>query len=476
MIALSTRPTINTFILAVVISFALRAVTFQFFVAPQVYYKQADSADYHNGAVCMTVWHGMWANGQPIFWRTPGYPAYLMPFYKYFGVTSGNFEDNAPAQKASIWLQILVSSFIPLVIFALAYLMTQLYFVANIAMWIAVVHLGLVLASTFLLTEGISLIFFYAFLFLLYKLILQEPKKLLLTALGAAAMLSIYTWIRPMGECTGLWAAFLIFVAGKGSWKQTAKKSLLFAIPFFLTLTPWYVRNYQLTDEFFFNPTGGPYLNCFCAPKIVRHVRGGKLEDICKELQMAAGLEVRKKRISQIGKNKFPSGLECKKVSMPLIMKYPHYFIYDWFVQNLKTTFDLYSYQLVSIANNAYYYDPVEEFLSEKIAGCLWAQPLPVLSRTIAWVEFFFMLALWFALLGGLWCFMLKPLWHKNSTSFILSMQRLWFISALIIAAPIAMTGGFGYARLRLPIEPLIIILALSFWYWFLRKGKSLEN
>ena len=161
---------------------------------------------------------------------------------------------------------------------------------------------------------------------------------------------------------------------------------------------------------------------------------------------------------------------------MPLIIQYPHYFIYDWFVQNIKTTFDLYSYQLVAIANNAYYYDPVEEFLTGKSCGLFMGTTVTNSSRTIAWVEFFFMLALWFALLGGLWCFMLKPLWHKNSTSFIFAMQRLWFISVLIIAAPIAMTGVFGYARLRLPIEPLIIILALSFWYWFLSKGKSLEN
>jgi hypothetical protein len=462
--------------LVVIVSFALRAATFQFFVAPQTYYKQADSMDYHNSALCLSMGNGMVANGQPIFWRTPGYPAYLTPFYKYFGLTSAEFEANAPAQKASIWLQILISSFIPLVIFALAYLMTQLYFVANLAMWTAVVHVGLVLASAFLLTEGISLIFFYAFLFLLYKLILQEPKRLLLVALGAAATLSIYTWIRPMGECTGLWAAFLILVAGKGTWKHTTKKSLLFAIPFFLSLAPWYVRNYKLTDEFFFNPTGGPYLNCFSAPKIVRRVKGGKLEDICKELQVAAALEVRKKRIAQIGTNKFPSSLECKKISMPIILKYPHYFIYDWFIQNLKTTFDLYSYQLVAIANNSYYYDPVEEFLTEKVSDCLWAKPLPIISRIIAWLELLFMLALWFALFGGLWCFMLRPLWQKNSTRFILSMQRLWFITALIIAAPIGMTGGFGYARLRLPVEPLIIILALSFWYWFLMKGKSIEK
>jgi hypothetical protein len=32
------------------------------------------------------------------------------------------------------------------------------------------------------------------------------------------------------------------------------------------------------------------------------------------------------------------------------------------------------------------------------------------------------------------------------------------------------MTGGFGYARLRLPVEPLMIILALTF---FVLREKS---
>jgi len=33
------------------------------------------------------------------------------------------------------------------------------------------------------------------------------------------------------------------------------------------------------------------------------------------------------------------------------------------------------------------------------------------------------------------------------------------------------MTGGFGYARLRLPVEALMIMLSLTTWYWILKKN-----
>ena len=198
------------------------------------------------------------------------------------------------------------------------------------------------------------------------------------------------------------------------------------------------------------------------------------IDDACKQAQRAAALEVGKQRLIKQPKGKHVSPLACRAVAVPLIMKYPFYFAYDWMVQVIKTTFDLYSYQLVAIATNAYYWDPTEEFLTEKCAGALWAADIPLASRIIAWLELFFTFALWFALFGGLWHFMLKPWWATKTPELIQRKYRLWWITFWIIAAPIGMTGGFGYARLRLPVEPLMIILALHFWHWFLTQKKVL--
>ena len=120
--SLGLAPTRKNLALLFFVSLLIRAAFFFFYVQHEERYNQADSPDYHSCAVGMTIGTGMhrFHNKQPIFWRTPGYPLYLSYFYKLFGITSGRFEDNIPAQKAAIWVQIIIDSLIPLIIFFLA--------------------------------------------------------------------------------------------------------------------------------------------------------------------------------------------------------------------------------------------------------------------------------------------------------------------------------------------------------------------
>lgn len=201
------------------ITFALRAALFAFFMqhhsATHVHYQQPDSTDYHQGAICIALGNGMSSPGsnQPIFWRTPGYPLYLAPFYAWFGINSFDFNANHAAHHAALWVQIFLCSLIPIILFYLAYVLTGIYLIAWLTAWISALHIGLILASTYLLTEGLSMIFFYLFLIFFYRLLLFDlPKRTqwLPLCLFAAATLSIYTWIRPMGEFVGLIAAVML--------------------------------------------------------------------------------------------------------------------------------------------------------------------------------------------------------------------------------------------------------------------------
>src|SRR5205807_276314 len=67
---------------------------------------------------------------------------------------------------------------------------------------------------------------------------------------------------------------------------------------------------------------------------------------------------------------------ECMHTAWPFIKNHPGYFIYDWMVEVIKTTFDLYASQLVAIAGNCYRWDPLVEYLDEKIKKCLYEQPM----------------------------------------------------------------------------------------------------
>ena len=459
---------------------AVRALFFYSFMlqttGDHIHYRQADSNDYHLGALCIALGNGMSTpgNNQPMFWRTLGYPAYLSWFYTFHGIRSGDFNDNHAAQQMALWIQLLLCSLIPLIILYLAHLLTRSWPVAWLSSIIAVFHIGFVLASTYLLTEGIGMIFFYLFLIFLFKLLLDPSPRWVTTCLMTTLMLSIFTWIRPMGEFVGVLTMLLIACAAPGTFKTRMYKSLTFAIPFLTSLLPWYIRNYRLTGEWFYCPLSGIYLNVFCAPKILRRTMGISLIDGWKYTQQQAQVVIQKASISLQGTALHVSPLLSKKIAVPIIAAYPFYFCIDWIKEACKTAFDLYSSQLTAYAKCTFWYDPLEEFVTEKIAECLWTQPMPLLMRTTCWGEALFSISVWIGLLGGLWHFVLTPLFNRQALSQDdRRMQRVWILSALITIAIIGMTGGFGYARLRLPVEPLMIILSVMFWYTTYQARKT---
>ena len=65
----------------------------------------------------------------------------------FYGIFSAHFANNSKAQKAALWLQILLCSCIPLIIFFLSLSLVNNLTIAWITSWISVVHLGLVFAD-----------------------------------------------------------------------------------------------------------------------------------------------------------------------------------------------------------------------------------------------------------------------------------------------------------------------------------------
>ena len=129
---------------------------------------------------------------------------------------------------------------------------------------------------------------------------------------------------------------------------------------------------------------------------------------------------------------------------------------------------------LVAFVKGCFFYDPIIEYLSEKIEDCIYKTPMPLFMRLNVYLELLYMLILWTGLFGGFWLFMLVPLWRRFTTpKHINQLFGLWIKLSPMIAGILFMTGGFGYARLRLPIEPLMIILSLTFWYYILYKKKD---
>lgn len=450
-------------------AFLIRSLVFLIYVQKEERYCQSDSMDYHIAGACIAHGLGMRRpdTQKPLFWRTPGYPAYLSLFYNLYGLKSFNFSDNSQAQKSSIWLQIFLSSFLPILIFFLGFTITQSYLISIIASWFSVFHLGFVLASTYLLTDALALLFFIIFLLFFYKHFMNGNKKIInyKHIILSSFALAIFTWMRPMGQFIAIFATLLLFLSNV-QLNLKFKSALLFIICFFISISPWYIRNYNLTGKIFFCPLFGPYLTVFSAPKIKSTLENIPLIEAHKILSIQGGQQAEKDNIEANLNNSSKvvcSELSCVKVALPIILAHPFLFIKDWFTEVFKTTFDLYSSQLVSFAANRFKWDPLIEYLPTKIAECLWKQKMSIFMRLICWIEFLTNIILWICFFLGLYFFLLIPLfnWSKinletKNTAFI------WLISIIFAAITVCMTGGFGYARLRLPIESLFIILSLQ--------------
>lgn len=495
---LKKTPSFLQFFLIFCAAFVVRSTTFYWYVQHEERYCQPDSKDYHVAALCIAKGYGMhYPNGRPMFWRTPGYPAYLSTFYDKYQYTNGTFEEHASQHKAAIWLQIFLCSFLPLLIFYLAFILTHSNPIAWLAALVSIVHLGFVLASTFLLTDALASLFFVLFLIFLYRSFTlgnyisndgipqnsaakRKPLKnnhTLINLILAALTLATYTWMRPMGQFVAL-ACIPLFICSAENWKIIFKKIAYFLIIFAACLFPWFWRNYQLTGKCFFCPLFGLYLNCFNAPKILARIENIPLTEAHKKLSVAAtyatGFEY--ERLKRENSDKVVVGeMVHLQTALPVIKEHPWYFLYDWMVEVTKTTFDLYSSQLVAFAANCFKWDPIVEYLDEKIANCLYAQPMSWFMRSLAWIEFISLLLLWMGIFGGILLFMCLPLIKKQTVLFQ-TYGLLWLKTGILIGAVVMQTGGFGYARLRLPIEPLMLILGITFWWWIITQKINKET
>lgn len=468
----------------------IRAAVFLFFVQHvddvnhKIRYNQPDTPGYHMAAVGIAAGTGMMRidNGQPIFWRVPGYPWYLAQFYKYFGLNSLDFDANRPAQIASIWFQIIFDSFIPLLVFLLAWHLTRKQWIAWIAAWICVFHIGFIFASTFLLTEGISLPFFILFLLFFYRSFstwFEGPAHhWMFNTICAALSLGIFSWCRPMGEFVGVLVIVLLLILSRETWRKKLMQCALFALVLWASMLPWCYRNYQVSGQWFFSPMFGLYLNSFCAPKIMRDINGTTFqtewENCHKKAHEIIYTEFIKRRNNGDPKYIVQEKLH-NKIALPIIKAHPLKFAYYWIIESFKTLLDLFSSQhLGAFANHCFDWDPSEEFLLEKTADALYAKPMPIGMRIITYLELIFSIFIWIGIIAGSIIFFFNAIINRfRVSSYAQHAALLWIKLFPFIGALCAMTGGFGYARLRLPIEPLIIIASLTFWYWFLFERKK---
>ena len=225
---------------------------------------------------------------------------------------------------------------------------------------------------------------------------------------------------------------------------------------FICILCVWIIRNFILTGYIFLHTLSGPhFLNhsavrlCMMDEKITYAQAQKKVYAELKELEAV--------KINDLGRplQEIESCQIAEKLAVSYMLKKPMLTVQHFISNMLKTTFGLYSSELLVIdsggqlppySNDRSFKSILKRFL------------LPGVNNKLIIFVIYFEIIFFLFLLLGLAMFTLQAIFDRKKLCVLT--KALPFICCLIF-----LTLSCGYARLRLPIESLLIILAIKEFY-----------
>ncbi len=326
---------------------------------------------------------------------------------------------------------------------------------ANLAAAFAALSLNLAVYANQTLTEALFIPLFAWGLFLL----LRHAAAGRLRDLGWAAVLfGLGTLVRSATMYLPLFAApYLLLRPGGGGGLRRLWAAALFCTLFVLTLTPWLGRNAALYGHAGLTSQGAPHLIGWVVPAVAQYEEGlslqaamAKYTGIWAEKAQALPAEVRDNPFAQDAAAKAFAADYLRRASLRSVAK-------AWFWGAMKNVFTPVSVELAYILKMDW-----TRFSDSPGAGFpAQAWNFVMHNKNTAYV--FFLLAgvgltlvLRLAQLYGL-----GPLWRQPAA--------FWAV-AMVITYVLAVSGPVGYAKYRLPFEPLLCLLAglaasrLSLW------------
>jgi len=431
-------------------SLGIRFLVFGLFLSKNKNYWSSDSFVYHDVAVQITEGKGIYNHdGSPTFYRVPGYSFFLATCYKILG------EDI----KMALWVQAFFASFIPILIF----LISLIFFPANlllakISSIYSAFHLGFIVFSGMAMAETFFSFFFFLFLILFFSCFNSCRYKLFL----AGFFLGLASLVRPVGHYL-IFLSLLILIFSSVGFLNKIKNSLLLFAGWLLVVFGWLLRNYLLTGFIFFHTLPGVHFLKHSAGRVAMYVYNcsymGALTALHEEVEVLTK-EKEKDLNRKINEIEFCHITE--KVAFKYLVDNPFLTIKHAFINMFKTCFSLYSAELLYIDSggklpdynkNRGWLDILKRFLVPQVTSNFLA--------LIIYLEIIFFLFI----LIGFGGFVLKALFIKDY--FYLLCKILPFIFLFVF-----ISLSCGFARLRLPIEPFLIILSFKFWLEVLRRKR----
>lgn len=437
----------QSFFLTTVFIFSLiaRLIFFYIFLDNNPCQLTYDAGHYHELALSISNGQGIThRDGAAQFYRLPGYSFFLAACYKILGA----------GPQGALLVQIILSSLIPLLLFFLSLaLFPENSFVALSAALVGAVHPGLLIFSGLVMTESLFLIFFLLFLIFFIKSLRDYSVRMIV---GASFFLGIASLIRPVGHFVLAASCLLFLVLASQPVRQKVMSMLGLFLSWFVVVLPWLVRNYALTGYVFFHTLSGVHFLNHVAARLCMEAQDISYQQAQLIIQQdyAAALHAEQ---DLVGRPLFDieesNVAEC--IAKNYMIKNPVRMVMHAVRNMLKTACGLYSSELLVIDSGGH----LPAYSSNRTLREMVMRFLqPELNNKKIYAVIYFEMLLFFLLLVGFGSYLFYAArgWVPGRPLLIV----LWYAGLFV-----GLSLACGYARLRLPVEPFLIIFGSYAWF-----------
>jgi hypothetical protein len=418
------------------LSLLVRFAFYRFFLQANPCLLMYDSGHYHTMAKHL-VEQGVFADASGVydFYRMPGYPLFLAGCYWLLGV----------APVVAVMVQLVISSVMPLQVFFLVgsiakgmgFTARYVQRVSVVVALLAVFNIGWLVFSGLLMSD---LLFSMIFLLWLQLMLLALPSTDWRLFLCAGLLLGICNLVRPL-IFLPVCVALLLGLLASGNLQRRLQHACIFLVGWAVPVCGWLLRNWLLTGLWFLHTLSGPHLFNHGAVRVYAMAHNLPYQQAHKVLS------------KECAEQKIQSPQEQERFSTRLLLSYLPQTIKLSIVNCLKTVGGLYSSELLMIdaAGELPPYDTCCDMLVRAKRFLLPAVNNKAI-RFVCWFELIWQLFLWVGLLGFL------------ITGWRLHFYKLVVFLFAICLCLIATTAICGFARLRLPIESILTMVAVLFY------------
>jgi hypothetical protein len=309
------------------------------------------------------------------------------------------------------------------------------------------------------------------------KEIIKESRNLF----GAGLALGLATLVRPVGHYL-ICLSILILIFSNETWRQKINKSITLLLGWIIPVIFWLARNFMLTGHIFFHTLPGGHFLYFSASRIAmqeyncsfeqaKDILRKKIDDLVKQKEQ----RLQSKLSNPVKLSAIEQCYIREDLANQYFKKYPKLALKLWATDILRTATSLYSAELLYLESGRKEFDYFngKRTIGSMVSKYLWPQT----DRTwLKWLIRAEILAFLLMLLGLFFGFV-RVIFHcittwrtktnqsdADKTELCTWLQCLAFAMLFIV---IGLAGG--YARMRLPAEPFLIILSMNFWMSFIK-------